>query len=243
MVTKPIDGRGNEIVTRATMSWRRVSGAAWFVTAVACGGHTSGATTLCANQPNGCATEQSSVRAAECAEVVFPGAQDAATGLVACPVDGYPPDVFSSRVEPCAGRGSGELLFPSTRCSSDRECPSGSTCGPNLFCLQEAECEEDSQCGTGETCACAGSFAYTGVVGFNQCVPAECRSDADCGGYSCGVSNVDACGSLGGLFCHSETDECSLHSDCGDRDQLCGYDALGGKWRCVNRPGTCDSQL
>jgi hypothetical protein len=59
------------------------------------------------------------------------------------------------------------------------------------------ECDEQADCGSGEACDC----------GKGYCVPATCRSPADCSGRACAKSD-DMCGDLSGYFCATAEDTC-----------------------------------
>jgi hypothetical protein len=215
----------------------------------ACGGHSTGATpAACVDQDQpGCGVEDPPLAAAtNCRDVRFVKATAEGTGVVACESPGFPPDLYSTRVEQCDGRGLGKTAagapIPcSTDPDSDSACPAGATCGANKVCYLSTACEGDADCGTGSACLCAGLVDVSAAVGYNQCTPAECRTDADCNGYSCAVSNVDPCGALGGMYCHTEGDECARHSDCGDR--LCAFDSVIRAWHCTNASRICDQFL
>jgi hypothetical protein len=180
----------------------------------------------------------------QCEVVTFTRATGTANGLLACFTASYPADIVVASPEPCEGRGLGELLVGAGRCSSSADCPANSECSPSGLCHNRPECENDSGCGSGEACACAGLVVprQSGVFGFNQCVPVQCRSSADCAGYSCGASESDDCGVVDGYYCHSESDECFRNSDC-DTGSLCAYDGGMRSWRCILPPGSCDRYL
>jgi len=172
----------------------------------------------------------------ECVDLFFAGDIEAPSGLVACPawrLDSAT-DLYSIRAEPCSGRGLG--LSTAIRCATAAGCPDGSSCPPSGLCHEPPECEQDSECGAAEACACASidtfDRAHAGVVSNNQCVPAECRSDADCNGRPCGLSQLDACGNVDGFYCRTGRDECSRHADCGGVSSVCGYDVDARRWRC-----------
>ena len=208
-----------------------------------CGGHSTGATSaVCADRSSDCGVDDPQSAATNCQDVRFVKAPADGTGVVACATTGYPPDLYSTRAEACNDRGIGNVAVGAPiPCSSDSECPSDATCGDNKVCYLAPDCDGDSDCGAGNACICAGVVGVSAAVAYNQCVPAECRSDADCGGYSCTASNVDPCGSLGGLYCHTERDECARHSDCGDR--LCAFDTSARAWRCTDSSRICDEFL
>jgi hypothetical protein len=116
---------------------------------------------------------------------------------------------------------------PGTACEDpglgDSECSTDQDCGFALcrqyavgcFCVPTCSVAED--CGPGRTCYCGG-----GTGGFGRCVPANCRTDADCDGSLCAVSE-DACGQ--GLYCTTAADECERSTT-----SPCTYDVDAGKW-------------
>jgi len=82
--------------------------------------------------------------------------------------------------------------------------------GPDeLGCACTYGCETDADCPDGQACRCAGD----GVGGVTQCIPADCRTDADCGGGLCGYFSLD-CGDPGALTCQTPQDTCDAASDC-----------------------------
>lgn len=176
-----------------------------------------------------------------CVDVTFPGSSEISTGLRACPVNAYPADVFANQIEQCSGRGLGEPL-PTAPCSADADCPSGASCGPSRVCYRAPQCEADSQCGPGMACVCAGVSKNQAIVSFNHCVPATCRSEAECGGYRCGVSDSKLCGTLDGFYCRTPRDECSGIADC-DGGDVCAYSDADSRWRCVEPLQVCDLYL
>jgi hypothetical protein len=215
-------------MNRVRRGWARP----WLLVAVhgaACGAESTGATPSFCTDPSRCSPPWTEMN---CHDVEFATARGEATGIVACERTVQPPDVYSTRVEPCDGRGLGKTDYRGPiPCGSDAECPLGSTCGENSrVCTLPTVCEADVDCDAGEACICAGNVGYSGVVGYNQCISAECRSDADCGGYSCAVSNIDPCGKLAGMFCHTAADECARHSDC--PRAACAFDPGVRAWRC-----------
>lgn len=188
-----------------------------------------------------------------CRNVVFApsdstATRDTPTGIVACPASNDDPvaDFYVSHPMQCAGMGAGKGQQPlrSAVCASDADCPQGTTCGALGACYEPPACDDDSQCGTGSACVCASQYSvfeasFLSAVPYNQCAPAQCRADDDCNGYSCALS-VEACtGRVVGLYCHSERDECTQHSDCGDPERVCAYDSSASSWRCDDRRRMC----
>jgi hypothetical protein len=174
--------------------------------------------------------------------------RDMSTGIVACPArDGDPlADFYVSRAEQCSGRGAGRGHRPlqSATCGSDADCPEGTTCGALGGCYEPPACDEDTPCGDGSICLCASQYAvddgaFSSAVPFNQCVPSQCHSDDDCKGYSCSLSVEQCSGRVDGIFCHSERDECTQHSDCGDAERVCAYDGSAARWHCEQLVRMC----
>jgi hypothetical protein len=174
-----------------------------------------------------------------CLDVVFQASPEESTGMIACPSkegEVFQLDLFSSRAVACDGRGIG-LMVGVVSCDGDADCPAGTSCGLYGSCYEPAKCEDDSQCGPHGACACASMFAagsaYGTAIAFNQCLPAECRSDSDCDGFSCGLSDTpEPCDLVrAGFFCHSSRDECMQNSDCGMAEG-CLYEASSRRWTC-----------
>ncbi|MCA9550305.1 MAG: hypothetical protein KC933_09735 [Myxococcales bacterium] len=91
-------------------------------------------------------------------------------------------------------------------------------------CLQDSDCEH--------VCECEGGFGSD----HNICLQTgNCNVDADCGaGGFCSPSYGD-CGDYSGTvayYCHTAQDECVDDADCGGYPWYCGYDPVGGRWRC-----------
>jgi hypothetical protein len=86
-------------------------------------------------------------------------------------------------------------------------------------------CASDADCADGEACLCD-----EGNKGITRCLPAECRTDADCGGTECGVS-TDNCALENRLACRTADDECHGSPDCADELNYCVD--LGDAWGCV----------
>src|SRR5688500_10452379 len=90
----------------------RLREALCLIACMACGGHSEPA--VRAEQADGCREGVGESSAQECLEVAFPpldqSSASASTGLAACSAQGYPPDVFSTRGEACAGRGLGKSV-------------------------------------------------------------------------------------------------------------------------------------
>lgn len=101
-------------------------------------------------------------------------------------------------------------------------------------------CSSDEDCKVGSACQCDLRSAdelslvpwhwYT----FNWCVPANCRTDADCGETRCGVSR-GGCRMFEGLFCRTSEDECASDLDCADHEEggRCAYSPELERWACA----------
>ena len=230
-VTSTMIGRGG--------AWQLGLAAVGMAAAVGCGAKTSGRPQSC-DDSIGCVASDATLSAVECVDMTFAKASDMSTGLVACVEAEFGAHVFASRIESCSGRGDGPVRG-TVDCGDDADCSSGEVCGPEGFCHGPPECDEDSQCATGRACVCAGGYTLSGnarfgVVARNQCSPAQCRSSADCDGYACGLSISGACRDVGGFYCHTQQDECTLNSDCA-RGSECGYDTQRSRWRCISSSG------
>lgn len=171
------------------------------------------------------------------------GSSSSSGGVVRVPINHRPNDAQCSQPAPTGTCNFGGN--PSFMCSRDADCDDA---GPNGRCVQGNggpaycgctfdSCFHDSDC-TGETCACHGS-AYTYGAG-NRCVPGNCHVDADCGagGYCSPTYATTGCGSLGGYYCHTPSDQCIDDSDCNggtSGPQACAYSTTSGRWQCVQQ--------
>jgi hypothetical protein len=103
-----------------------------------------------------------------------------------------------------------------------------------LGCGCKYPCTEDSECPIGAACLCAASLDDEEIsVIEGQCVPANCRSDMDCGGYPCAATR-DGCGYVNGLYCQSGMDLCSFDSQCVDLGlgNHCAFSQSEMRWVC-----------
>jgi hypothetical protein len=103
------------------------------------------------------------------------------------------------------------------------------------------ECATDAECGAGFACACGGPQGF-GFV--NLCVPAECRSSADCGGGACLLSlgsKPGACCAYGnlGLFCERSASTCRSGGDCPGNGIACMYAAGNDRFECQTYSCSC----
>jgi hypothetical protein len=96
-------------------------------------------------------------------------------------------------------------------------------------------CSTDDDCGQGFACLCGHEYA-------NRCVPAECRSTADCNGGKCLVSRGaadDECCDRGhlGLVCSRSESTCQHGGDCPGNGIACIYDERLDFFEC--KPVSC----
>jgi hypothetical protein len=72
------------------------------------------------------------------------------------------------------------------------------------------------------------------LVHTNVCVPAQCRTDADCGpNGACSPSFDGFCAALSGYHCHSAADSCNSNSDCCSDTPECTYQPALGHFACA----------
>lgn len=140
-----------------------------------------------------------------------------------------------------------EECVPSTayteECQTDGDCRRNEVCGATIFgygmnCVCYATCLSDDDCETGTACvprAAVQGDDWSRFLHFqNLCLPAGCRSDADCGGGECRAS-PDSC-QLGvtELACSTPADECTRDEDCtalvAQENEYCSFD--GEAWVC-----------
>jgi hypothetical protein len=115
--------------------------------------------------------------------------------------------------------------YGSQACNSDADCTlaDGGHCAKLIVfahceypnCLTDAECTGHTRCLCGTT--------------NNLCVPAACRSDADCGdGHECRLQS--ACGT-GAYLCSTDLDTCRNNQDCSAPVPMsCLF--TSGRWQC-----------
>lgn len=145
-------------------------------------------------------------------------------------------------------------------CSEHDDCTSGENgrCVGNSkdgqYCTYDT-CFTDEDCsdqqldflatpGEYAVCVCEGGLFSDN----NRCVPANCRTDADCpDGGICSPSRA-YCGAdaVAGYYCHSCDDECYTDADCGGsggpNERYCFFDAGNTRrWTCgTPRPCPCE---
>lgn len=110
-------------------------------------------------------------------------------------------------------------LFDGGRCECVYPCTTDDECGPGGACVCPLRGPTDFELG----------LAYQRVA---ACMPANCRTDADCPGTRCAVS-VGGCYDVEGLYCHTPEDECEGHADCPGGGR-CAYSTDMGRWICDN---------
>lgn len=162
------------------------------------------------------------------------------TGIEACPGPLHEADYYSVEDASCATSvDEGSLCGPPEACPIDPANPSACAEGEHCAysdinlggCVCERPCARDDDCGDGFACVCEGRA----VVGPSEhglfksrCVPADCRTDADCPEGRCAIS-VGRCTVPRRLACRGEDDACSTHRDCAGG--LCSIS--DGEWACV----------
>ena len=126
------------------------------------------------------------------------------------------------------------------QCAADADCldkPHG-RCVLGQFestsCYCTYGCRTDSDCGPGLACVCGGAGDAWFPAGAT-CVPADCTTDADCGGLGCGfAAQNNGCGYDYRLTCRTEDDTCVANQDCGDPNDYTAcvrWDETG--WSCA----------
>ena len=146
-----------------------------------------------------------------------------------CDIETNPPGACTDDAD-CGGAFvGGGLCLASHSWGGDDAC----RCFP-LSCLQ------DDECGSGSACEC-GAISGGGCNSpdgplecSHHCVPAECRTDADCDGGFCSPSYADCCGAfVESWACHFPgRDECLSDAECGVSrfGSYCRHEERG--WRC-----------
>jgi hypothetical protein len=136
----------------------------------------------------------------------------------------------------CHGRWVGESTYNDERiaCSCHEECDAGRNgrCYVYGYECSYDDCFTDDDCGASHVCLCAG-----GSSGAHICVPANCRTNADCeGGQSCSVTRPETCSNLGGVagyYCRTASDGCRSDADCNASGAgFCVYQGQTARWDC-----------
>ena len=105
-------------------------------------------------------------------------------------------------------------------------------------CACYESCQSDTDCPAGTLCMCGSKGDQMQAVPptSNRCVPAECRTDADCSGPGAHCVAVYTCSSSDPRFyCRNATAKCQSDDDCGSGER-CSYDVDAGKWACGPTP-------
>lgn len=102
--------------------------------------------------------------------------------------------------------------------------------------FDEIQCLEDEDCSPEEACVAVARWGGGSVARGTECVPAACRSAADCESGECGLwlNGVDGSASLA---CRSEGDQCRSNDDCHKIWRTCEddyRDCLSGDCHTVN---------
>ena len=105
----------------------------------------------------------------------------------------------------------------------------------NRGCFCSYACNTDADCNKDELCLCPSGYAVGAdeerhFAFQNECVPATCRTSADCNGKGC-VASRSCCEEVQGFFCQTDRDECNTDADCPD-DRNCAFDAKRSIWAC-----------
>lgn len=134
---------------------------------------------------------------------------DAACGVVGTDSSTAPLDRLDAGVDASVDSDSGVDASVPT-CAEDRrlefrgglyECTNGTVHRfSNKACAVDGDCTSDEDCRSDELCHCGREGSG------NTCVPAGCRTNADCDGKLC-VLSQDACG-VHGYYCETEEDRC-----------------------------------
>lgn len=149
---------------------------------------------------------------------------------------------FKAGIERCPGIGAHRdeavmcKVVPATRACEPGACAGGCPGFPTGVCDESSPgdcacaypCAEDADCGDGGACLCGTSDDFIFGTG---CRPASCRTDADCGEFTCGVS-PSICRDGAELHCHSAADACQTDEDCLPMHDRCAFDADADRWTC-----------
>ena len=112
--------------------------------------------------------------------------------------------------------------------------------GHSVDCACYESCQSDADCPAGTLCMCGskGDEMNAVVPTSNRCVPAECRTDADCSGPGAHcVMQAPRSLAEAQFYCRDATDKCQGDDDCGSSER-CLYDTDTSKWAC--KPGGVD---
>ncbi len=127
-------------------------------------------------------------------------------------------------------------------CSSPFDCNGDAATLDPASCLGGTctydQCLTDADCPTGALCLCSSEAGGGDIRHFNECVPAACHIDSDCGvGEYCSPSR-GYCGGVSGFYCHGPRDTCAdPTTDCpcveGPTSPSCVYAPQVGNWVCA----------
>lgn len=184
------------------------------------------------DQPDGSAdTDADSGLCADAVEVMQPGPDGGAeipTGIEEC-ADG---SAHRYAAIACTSDSFDEPLC-AEGCNEGAGCPDGQRCvasyGSEDYCTCITPCAGDADCGPDEACLCAETQDW-----ITLCLPASCRTDADCDGFECGVSR-DCCG-IRRLMCRTGDDACHGDAQC---EEYYECQAIEDAWVCVE---SCDCE-
>ncbi len=146
---------------------------------------------------------------------------------------------------------------PSQGVSVDKaECASNGDCGPDRLCLDthdfggssfcgchQGACVTSDDCGEGFACRCGQTDSSARCDGWgpkpchHRCVPALCRSNADCDEGGICAASPDVCGWQTERYAcqYPDRPECLSNAEC-YHGAVCQYDVEAGGWRCVPTP-------
>lgn len=193
-----------------------------------------------------CHRKDDSAEQLDCTPVdqYLPGGKSAPSGYEYCAVESGTGFVHRVEVVDVADDPYGDPdavcsnpAWPNS-CKTSADCEKGSVCeeeGDMTGCHCIPKCRTDADCDGGSACIpnlVSPGGNESGMWGKNECLPAECVTDADCPSGWC-VLHSSACGPqwAGGLHCFSDKDECRTASDCPDGIEC--Y-STGGPFVCGN---------
>jgi hypothetical protein len=143
--------------------------------------------------------------------------------------------LFVQTLPDTCGSDRGELVSGDSGlvdCTSDDDCEDDARCRDS-HCERPPECMTQSDCADGQVCLCAGATSDRTVVAFNQCVPADCTEQSDCGAFECAASAAQDCsGRVLGLYCQKSGDACQSLDEC---QGSCSR-ADDESWQCSAEP-------
>jgi hypothetical protein len=118
-------------------------------------------------------------------------------------------------------------------CASHEDCGDGAcVAGPIGCACRAATCATDGDCADGFACACGG---FLELLPRNTCVPADCRTGADCDSGECVLapSEESNCCNTGQhrFVCNDDAASCRSNDEC-PINQKCGTNEDGEPLRC-----------